>query len=565
MLSRLKIRNIALIDELEISLGEGLCVLSGETGAGKSIIVDSVNLALGERADRELIRTGQDKAVVEAWFEDVPDETVQILASQEIEADGSALVLSRELSAAGKNVCRINGVLVTLTLLKQVSDLLVDIHGQHEHQSLLSEKNHIGMLDAFGAGIEEERQKTQKLYREFTAVKKRLLSISGSEGDRERRIDMLRYQIDEIEKAAIQKNEEDELKQRKALLNASERISEALSGAYGNLYDDEDNVLAMLKDAGARLKGIDDIDEKFAELSAKTDEAYYLVEEIATGINRQLSESYFDADELEDIEQRLSLISSLCRKYGDAALDGEYIENARAELEDLIGSEELIAKLTAELEASRQLLYEQSCVLSEKRRTTAKDFSLRMQQQLSELGMTGAVFEVNMEELPGIDECSFSANGIDTVEFYISTNRGEPPKPLRKVASGGEVSRIMLALKNIAANQGGIPTMIFDEIDTGISGRMAEVVAQKLKNIAGRRQVVCVTHLPQIASMADRHFRISKSSDESTTTTQVEELCEDGRVEEVARLSGGESSISLMHAREMIDKAREYKSSVSAL
>ncbi len=562
MLSRLKIKNIALIDELEISLGAGLGVLSGETGAGKSIIVDSVNLALGERADRELIRSGQDRAVVEAWFEDVPKEVLQILADQEIETDGSTVVLSRELSASGKNVCRINGSLVTLAVLKQTSDLLVDIHGQHEHQSLLNEKNHIGMLDSFGEGIEQAKQKTQQLYREFRAVKKRLLSISGNEGDRERRIDMLRFQIDEIQKAAVRAGEEEELKQRKTLLNAAERIAEALSGAYGYLYDDDANALAMLKDAGLKLQGIEDVDNKFAELSTKADEAYYIVEEIASSISAEISENYFDAGELEDIEQRLSLISSLSRKYGDAAVDGGYIKKAEQELEDLIGSEELIAELSAELEKKKDLLYGQSCALSELRRKAADEFSDKMQQQLCELGMTGAVFKVNMLDILPKEECAFTANGIDSVEFYISANRGEPAKPLRRVASGGEVSRIMLALKNIAANEGGIPTMIFDEIDTGISGRMAEVVARKLRNIAQRRQVICVTHLPQIASMADKHFRISKSSNERSTTTDVEELTENGRVGEIARLAGGESSVSFMHAREMIQKAQEYKSSV---
>ncbi len=562
MLSRLKIKNIALIDELEISLSTGLGVLSGETGAGKSIIVDSVNLALGERADRELIRSGQDKAVVEAWFEDVPSETLKILDEQEIDADDGIVVLSRELSVAGKNVCRINGVLVTLAVLKQTSDLLVDIHGQHEHQSLLNEKNHIGMLDAFGEGIEQAKQKTKQLYREFSAVKKRLLSISGNEGDRERRIDMLRFQIDEIQKAAIRKDEEEELKQQKVLLNSAERIAEALSGAYDYLYDEDENVLAMLKDAGQKLQGIEDVDKKFEELSAKVDEAYYIVEEIASSISSEMSENYFDAGELEDIELRLSLISSLGRKYGDATVDGNYIKNAEQELEDLIGSEELIAELTLELEKKKDMLYEQSCVLSNLRRKAADEFSGRMQQQLSELGMAGAVFEVNMADILSKEECTFTANGIDSVEFYISANRGEPAKPLRKVASGGEVSRIMLALKNIAANEGGIPTMIFDEIDTGISGRMAEVVARKLRNIAKRRQVICVTHLPQIASMADKHFRISKSSDDSSTTTQVEELTENGRVGEIARLAGGESSVSLMHAREMLQKAQDYKSTI---
>ena len=562
MLSRLTIKNIALIDELSLSFDEGLNVLTGETGAGKSIIVDSVNLALGERADRELIRTGADRAVVEAWFETVPHQVEKILSLQEIDIDNGSVVLSRELSVTGKNICRINGVLVTLNLLKQVSDLIVDIHGQHEHQSLLHEKNHIDMLDEYGADIEKEKLKVAEAYRAFTSVKKRLFSLSGSDGDRERHIDTLEYQIDEIQKAAIRKGEEEELQQQKRLLNAAERIAEALSGAYGHLYDDDVNALSILKDAGLRLKSIENVDKKFVELSAKADEAYYLVEEIASSISHEINENYFDANELEEIEARLSLISSLNRKYSDATLDGEYIKNARQELDDLIGSEELIKKLTAEMETAKGILYDESCRLSELRRSSALDFSQKMREQLCELGMTDAVFIVNISEIPPIEECSFTSNGIDTVEFYISTNRGEPAKPLRKVASGGEVSRIMLALKNIAANEGGIPTMIFDEIDTGISGRMAEVVARKLENIAAKRQVICVTHLPQIASMADAHFLISKSSDDNSTTTSVEKLAEQGRISEVARLAGGDSSVSSLHAQEMIQKAIDYKKNI---
>ncbi|MBT7121957.1 MAG: DNA repair protein RecN, partial [Clostridia bacterium] len=463
------------------------------------------------------------------------------------------------LSLTGKNVCRINGVLTTLATLKEVSDLLVDIHGQHEHQSLLHEKNHIAMLDEFGEGIEAAKEATADVFIKYTGVKKRLLALAGSDGDRERRIDMLHYQIDEIQKTAIEKGEKGSLALQKKRMNAQERIMEALSSAYGALYEDDNNVLLSLKDVKSSLISLDDVDKKYTEFAGKADEAYYILEEIAASVRDEMDESYYDANELEEIEERLALISSLSKKYGDALLDGEYIKNAQQELTDLVDSEELIGKLEEELTERKTALYARSVKLSELRSAAAFEFAQKIQEQLSDLGMLDASFSVHVSDIKSIDECAFSRNGIDSVAFYISTNRGEPQKALRKIASGGEVSRIMLALKNIAANEGGIPTMIFDEIDVGISGRMAQVVARKLQNIANARQVVCVTHLPQIASMADTHFLILKSSSETKTTTSLTKLEGDIRIDEIARLAGGDSSVSAQHAKEMLQRAGEYK------
>ncbi len=559
MLSRLIIRNIALITEIEISLLGSMNVLSGETGAGKSIIVDSVNLVLGERADRELIRTGAGNASVEAWFTDVPKTVENILAEQQIEAGGE-LVLSRELSVSGKNVCRINGVLVTLALLKTVSDLLVDIHGQHEHQSLFDEKNHIIMLDSMDKGISSAKAEVEAAYREYTEASRRLRSLFGADGDRERKIDILQFQINEILSAKIAGGEEDELLAQKKRMNASEEIMEALSAAYEALYDSEhQSVLSALRDISVRLRSLGRIDSKYENMAAGIDEAYYTLEEAVTGIREDMESLSFNPRELEEIEERLLLISNLKRKYQDPCVGGEYIKKAQKELEDLLGSERLLAELTEKTKALREALYEKSLTLSRLRREAAGVFEQKMKEQLSDLGMISASFSVNFTETPGIDECVFSDNGIDTAEFYISTNRGEPDKPLRKVASGGEVSRIMLALKNIAADKGGIPTMIFDEIDTGISGHMAGVVAEKLQTISRRRQVVCVTHLPQIASMADRHLLVTKKSDELATNTYLAALEGEDRVSEIARLSGGDSDIAKQHAREMLTRAKNFK------
>ncbi len=560
MLSRLVIKNIALITELEVTLSCGMNVLSGETGAGKSIIVDSVNLVLGERADRDMIRTGEEKAVVEAWFTGahcVDD----LLAEQQIEPE-EELVLSRELSISGKNVCRVNGALVTLTALKAISDRLVDVHGQHEHQSLLDEKNHLAMLDGFDARIAQEALAVADAYHAYAAVQARLKTLLAG-ADRERRIDILKYQIDELLQAGIREGEEEELLQQKKRMNASERVAEALGRAYGLLYESEtQNALGLLKDASGRLQGIGDVDEKFEAFAARADESYYALEGLTEDIRREMDECNYDAGELEQTEERLALIHTLARKYGDPLATGEFLKKAEQELADLSDSEALAQQLSEKALLLRADLYEKSVRLSNIRREAAQIFKQRVTEQLADLGMAAASFTVKFADIQSEEDCAFTGNGIDTVEFFISANRGEPEKPLRKVASGGEVSRIMLALKNIAADRGGIPTMIFDEIDTGISGRMAQVVAEKLFCISQGRQVVCVTHLPQIASMADAHFLVTKESDATSTHTYLTPLNETLRAREVARLSGGESAVTLAHAEEMISRAEAFKQSV---
>ena len=562
MLNRLTIKNIALIEELEIDLSGGMNVLSGETGAGKSIIVDAVNLVLGERADRDLIRTGAEKAVVEAWFSGVQDSLDDILSAQEIEPQ-QELVLSRELSVNGRNVCRANGVLVTLGVLKAISDRIVDLHGQHEHQSLMNEKNHIGMLDGFDSRIGEAKAYVSRSFEEYAGVKKRLKSLFGDPGDRERRIDILQFQIDEILKANIFEGEELELLAQKKRMNEAENIMGALSDAYASLYEsDSFNVLASLNNIGRRFQSIEDVDERYREIAEKINDTYYVLEEIAEDIRGEMEECVFDADSLEQIEERLNLISNLKRKYNDPLVTGAYISKAEQELNDLVDSERLVHELTEKEAKLKRDLYQQSVQLSDIRKETAKVFEEKMMRQLFDLGMAAASFSVHFQDLQPIEETEFSRNGIDTVEFYISTNKGEPQKPLRKIASGGEISRIMLALKNIAADKGGIPTMIFDEIDTGISGKMAQVVAEKLYSISKGRQVFCVTHLPQIASMADKHFLVEKQSDETMTKTYLKPLSGQERIEEIARLAGGSSSVTQQHVKEMLQTAEHIKTTI---
>jgi len=558
MLSRLVIKNIALIPAMEVRLSAGMNVLSGETGAGKSIIVDSVNLVLGERADREMIRTGEDKAVVEAWFtgaEGVDD----LLAEQEIEPDDE-LVLSREVSLSGKNVCRVNGALVTLAFLKSVSDRLVDIHGQHEHQSLLSEKNHMAMLDGFDPRIGEAAAEVAAAYSEYAAVQVRLKTLLAG-ADRERRIDVLKYQIAEIRQANVTAGEEEDLLSRKKLINAAERLAEALERAHELLYESERNsVLSSLREVSGKLSGLGDVDAKFEALAARADDAYYALESLSDDVRHEADACCFDSGELEEVEERLALIHTLSRKYGDPLVTGAFIKKAEQELADLEDSEALAQELTDKSARLRASLYAKSVHLSNLRREAAQTFQRRVVEQLTDLGMAAAEFVVQFAPIEDEENCSFSKSGIDNVEFYISANRGEPVKPLRKVASGGEVSRIMLALKNIAADRGGIPTMIFDEIDTGISGHMAQVVAEKLYRISQGRQVICVTHLPQIAAMANKHFLVTKESDETSTRSDLIALDSDARVREIARLAGGDTAVTQAHAQEMLERAAVFQS-----
>ncbi len=562
MLSKLKIKNIALIEQLNISLSEGLNVLTGETGAGKSIIIDSVNLVLGERADRDLIRTGTQFASVEAWFCGAGEYVGDILAEQQIE-EWDELVLSRELSVSGKNVCRVNGTLTTLSVLKRISDRLVDIHGQHEHQSLLNEKNHMDLLDGFDGRIDEYKKAVANAYENHSETLKRLRSLTGNDDDRQKRIDILKFQIDEITKANIARDEEQELNMQKARLNSSERIMEALNSSYDALYRAEpQNALYSLRESAKRLESISDVDAVFEEMALRINDAYYAIEEVASKIRNEIETNYFDADSLEKIEERLYFIAGLKRKYNDPTINGVYISAAKQELYDLMQSEDIVEQLLrneAELKAE---LYNRSVQLSKIRRETAKLFSAVVVGQLSELGMNDADFSVQFDDIDVIENSSFTKNGMDSPRFYISANKGEPKKPLRKVASGGEVSRIMLALKNIAANKGGIPTMIFDEIDSGISGRIAKAVAEKLVNISRKRQVICVTHLAAIASMADCHFAVQKHSDEKATRSNLLKLGYDERIAEIARLAGADTALSLEHAKQMIEQSDLYKSTI---
>ena len=562
MLSSVSVTNIALIDRLELSLGAGLNILSGETGAGKSIIIDALNFVLGERADKSLIRHGTDFAAVEAVFSDY--ETPAVTAYMQdvgIEPE-EVLVIRRKMSADGKNECRINGRVSTLSTLKGLTELLVDIHGQHEHQSLVKPANHEAMLDGVGGDkIAEAREKTACVYRNYRTLKEELDAL-GDESERARRLDILTYQLEEIERADIREGEEDELLEKRKRIRNMEKILSAIAGARESLdgYDGH-SVTTSLKNAAAGLNGISSYDSRLDELCARLDEAKSEVADIAETLKDMAEELDFDSRSADEVEERLETVRGITRKYGGSfeALTAFY-QKSKAEAEKLAGASERVGELEAELAAEGKKLASAAENLGNLRRAAAERFEADMTRELVDLGMGGTTFKVDI--ISDYAPESVGPTGGDKVEFLISPNVGEPLKPLAKIISGGEMSRFMLALKNIVAGIDGIGTMVFDEIDTGISGRISAVVAEKMCNISRARQVIAITHMPALAAMADSHFLIEKGVEDGKTLTHLTLLDDD--TAEIARLVGGgeHSTHAVPHAKEMKKWAEDYKKSL---
>ncbi len=559
MLSVLTVENVALIEKLEVELADRLNILSGETGAGKSIIIDSLNFVLGERADKGLIRYGAPFAVVEAVFSDyLTPRTSDALAELGIEAE-DVLVLRRKLTAEGKNECRINGRVCTLSTLKQVTETLVDIHGQHEHQSLLKPVNHIILLDGLGgeslASAKAEYANAYRSYRDLIAEYDRY----GDEEARLRRLDILKFQLDEIYAAAVYDGEEDELIDRRRRVRNTEKILDALAAASNALDGYErDSVAATLKSASASLNPITGFDEEISGLQERIDGAKSEVADIAECLKDISARLDYDARSADALEERLETVRKILRKYGGsyAALQ-DFVEKSEKEADMLENASERVKELDGLIEKAAAILAKSGAKLSALRADCAADFQNKITKELKDLGMGGTTFSVSMDSVSAPED--MREDGADRVEFMISPNVGEPLKPLAKIISGGEMSRFMLALKNIVADVDGIGTMVFDEIDTGISGKISAVVAEKLCNISRRRQVIAVTHMPSLAAMADAHFLIEKRVDDGKTHTYVRLLQDDS--EEIARLIGGNeySSHAFPHALEMKQWAARYK------
>ncbi len=563
MLAQLTIENIALIDKLELDLKNGLNILSGETGAGKSIIIDSLNFVLGERADKSLIRYGTDYAIVQAVFEEYVTPSVsEYLDDIGIECE-DVLIIRRKMSVDGKNECRINGRVSTLSILKGLTELLVDIHGQHEHQSLLKSANHIKLLDDIGAAkIASVKQDVAKEHTRYVALK-RELSRFGDASERERKLDILSFQIDEIEKADVKDGEEDELLQARKRIRNMEKIMSALSDAKNTLDGyDSSSVSASIKNSSNLLGTISSYDDTVAPLIDRLDDAKIEIKDIADTLSDMLERLDFDARSAEKIEERLEVVRNILHKYG-GNFDNlqKFYEDAKKEAELLSGAAQTVEDLQVEIEKAKSGLQKSARKLTELRQEVANKFESDITRELKDLGMGGSTFKVNFVTTDDVDQ--ISANGADTIEFLFSANVGEPMKPLAKIISGGEMSRFMLAFKNIVAGVDGIGTMVFDEIDTGISGNISAVVSEKMCNISRGRQVIAVTHMPSLAAMADNHYLIAKSTENGKTLTHINLLEDD--TDEVARLIGGNdySQFAVPHAKEMKAWAERYKQSLA--
>lgn len=563
MLAQLTIENIALIDKLELDLKNGLNILSGETGAGKSIIIDSLNFVLGERADKSLIRYGTDYAIVQAVFEEYVTPSVsEYLDDIGIECE-DVLIIRRKMSVDGKNECRINGRVSTLSILKGLTELLVDIHGQHEHQSLLKSANHIKLLDDIGAAkIASVKQDVAKEHTRYVALK-RELSRFGDESERERKLDILSFQIDEIEKADVKDGEEDELLQARKRIRNMEKIMSALSDAKNTLDGyDSSSVSASIKNSSNLLGTISSYDDTVAPLIDRLDDAKIEIKDIADTLSDMLERLDFDARSAEKIEERLEVVRNILHKYGgNFDYLQKFYEDTKKEAELLSGAAQTVEDLQVEIEKAKSGLQKSARKLTELRQEVANKFESDITRELKDLGMGGSTFKVDFVTTDDVDQ--ISANGADTIEFLFSANVGEPMKPLAKIISGGEMSRFMLAFKNIVAGVDGIGTMVFDEIDTGISGNISAVVSEKMCNISRDRQVIAVTHMPSLAAMADNHYLIAKSTENGKTLTHINLLEDD--TDEVARLIGGNdySQFAVPHAKEMKAWAERYKQSLA--
>ncbi|MBQ6425948.1 MAG: DNA repair protein RecN [Clostridia bacterium] len=558
MLRRIHIRNVALIDEQSIEFEDGFSVLTGETGAGKSIIIESFNFVLGERANRDMIQYGEDRASVEAEFEISPAEPVnEVLKELEMEAEDGQLILFRELTASGKNTCRVNGIPVTASVLKQIGDTLIDIHGQHAHQSLLNVKMHLGLLDAFAkdrtASLLAE---TAACYRAYSEAKRALDEAGMNERERAQKCDLYAYQINEIEKADLKDGEEEELVRERNKLANAQSIMEALGGSAEGLGAEE-GVLSKLSAVKQYMEGIAGISPEYAEMADRIAESYYALEDASYTV-RGWSEGFsYDPSELDSIEWRLEQIARLKRKYGSSIKEIlSYLEKTREEYDRLMTVEERREQLEKDCAKALSAYTEKAEKLSSVRKEAAEQLRKELVSEMADLGMPHAAFEARIGRLPGDAP---SAKGFDSVEFMFSANRGEPVKPLAHIASGGEISRIMLAFKTATAGSDGIPTMVFDEIDTGVSGDISTALARKMREIAENRQVLCVTHLAQIAAYAHINYYVEKKTDGDRTVSVAVRLDESERAREIARIMSGSSDdpAALQHAENLIWSAKQ--------
>ena len=547
MLSLLHIENIAVIECSDISFDRGFNVLTGETGAGKSIVIDAISAILGERAYRDMIRTGANKACVRAVFTEVPE--YPWFAENGVEYDPET-VIQREIYLDGKNICRVNGSLVSVSILRKLGIQLINIHGQHDSAQLFDENNHLTLLDAF-ASNEALREEYAQAYQAVSSLRAQISRMTMDEGEKLRRMETLKYQIEEISKAGLEIGEDERLEQRRKLLQNAEKLAASLDTATDCLYggDETEGAASLLAQAQKQLSRVGRYTDALSGLLEKVTDLMYQVSDAAEELRDARDELSYSADELERIEQRLHTIHKLRRKYGaDCGEILEYLEKAKAELDEIEFSDDHLEKLKAKCAKAEDAAWALAKQLRQNRKAAAETLRGQILTELAQLDMPRVQFDCQFTEL------ELSGNGADAVAFYMSANAGAALKPLSKVASGGELARNMLAMKNVLARQDRVDTLIFDEVDTGVSGRAAQKVAEKLRSVAATKQVLCVTHLPQLAALAQTHLLIAKSEREGRTYTTVTPLDIEGRKKELARIIGGSkiTETTLKSAEEML-------------
>ena len=565
MIKEIRIRNFAVIENLEVSFGKGLSVLTGETGAGKSIIIDAINLLLGGRADTDSIRSGETTAFVDAVFEITDPVTRDLILEFGVEMDDSELLIKRQVSNTGKNRCLLNNSSVTVSTLAKIGDRLVDLHGQHDHQALLHPEIHIELLDLYGK-CNDLRDEFSKIFSNYQTQSKIFNSMKIDEQELLQKQEFLSFQLKEIDKANLSKEEEEELKAARNKLKHAEQIREGLQKSQSLLTDEGGSIIENLGQVLKELESVQNIDSGLAEPVERSRSAFYELEEVVESLRSYGQSLEFNPTRLEEIEDRIAEINELKRKYGnDIVKILIRREEIAEELEQLASNEENMESLENDLKKKELMLSKLGTQLAEKREAAAKNLSRSVEKELKELSMSNVQLSVRFD-YPADPEgfiifrkqkTNATSNGLGTLEFLFSPNQGEEMRPLAKIASGGELSRVMLALKSILNDQDTVPVMIFDEVDTGIGGSVAEKVGIKLQKVATTKQVFCITHLPQIAGMAFSHFRVEKEVKGKRTRSTIRQLKHKERVEELARMSSGEkiTDASLKYAREMLRPA----------
>ncbi|ADM38437.1 DNA repair protein RecN [Bacillus spizizenii ATCC 6633 = JCM 2499] len=573
MLAELSIKNFAIIEELTVSFERGLTVLTGETGAGKSIIIDAISLLVGGRGSSEFVRYGETKAELEGLFLLESGHPVfDVCTEQGIDVSDEMIVMRRDISTSGKSVCRVNGKLVTIASLREIGRLLLDIHGQHDNQLLMEDENHLRLLDKFaGAEVESALQAYQEGYQRYMKLLKKLKQLSESEQEMAHRLDLIQFQLEEIESAKLELNEDEQLQEERQQISNFEKIYGSLQNAY-NALRSEQGGLDWVGMASAQLEDISDINEPLKKLSESVSNSYYLLEDATFQMRNMLDELEYDPERLNYIETRLNEIKQLKRKYGATVEDIlEYASKIEEEIDQIENRDSHLQSVKKELDSVGKDVAVEAANVSQIRKAWAKKLADEIHRELKSLYMEKSTFDTEFkvrtasrnEEAPMVNgqPVQLTDQGIDSVKFLISTNTGEPLKSLSKVASGGELSRVMLAIKSIFSSQQDVTSIIFDEVDTGVSGRVAQAIAEKIHKVSIGSQVLCITHLPQVAAMADTHLYIAKELKDGRTTTRVKPLSKQEKVVEIGRMIAGVevTDLTKRHAKELLKQADQVK------